>query len=221
MARPATPKLPVSQTLISEVLQRVSNAKTKDEKVYILREYESEALTKILLCNFARSVRFVFPPGKTPYTPQERPKGLGHSFLFREHRLLDKFIKKLVNGVVYYGCSKGTRPMMQQLKKENLWIQLLESLHEDEAFLLDLLKDKKLTDRFKITRQNVIDAFPKLRLQDELEPRVRPQPTPTPEPQAEVETPVEPKKPATKPRRRRATTKKTTTSKSTTTKKEE
>lgn len=216
MARPATPKLPVSQTLISEVLQRVSNAKTKDEKVYILREYESEALTKILLCNFARSVRFVFPPGKTPYTPQDRPKGIGHSYLFREHRLLDKFIKKLVNGVVYYGCSKMTRPTMQQLKKENLWIQLLESLHEDEAYLLDLLKDKKLTERFKITRQNVIDAFPKLRLQDEQEPRV-----PQPAPVAQPETKDEPKKPATKPRRRRATTKKTTTSKSTTTKTEE
>ena len=56
---------------------------------------------------------------------------------------------------------------MQQLKKENLWIQILESLHAEEAGLLDLVKDKKLTDRYKITRQNVIDAFPELKLQDE------------------------------------------------------
>ena len=217
MPRPATPKLPVSQTLISEVLQRVSNAKTKGEKVNILREYDSEALRKVLLCNFARSIRFVFPAGKTPYTPQERPKGIGHSYLFREHRLLDKFIKKLVKGVVYYGCSKGTRPAIQQLKKENLWIQLLESLHEDEAFLLDLLKDKSITDRYKITRQNVIEAFPQLRLQDEQEPRVKPQPAPTPQPEAKTEEETEPKKPAAKPRRRRTTTKKTTAKKTTTT----
>jgi hypothetical protein len=46
MARPTTPKLPVSKTLISEVLQRVSNAKTKAKKVEILQEYRSEALTK-------------------------------------------------------------------------------------------------------------------------------------------------------------------------------
>ena len=66
MARPATPKLPVNQTLISEVLQRVSNAKTKAKKIEILVEYKSPALTKILLCNFAKNIHFLFPDGETP-----------------------------------------------------------------------------------------------------------------------------------------------------------
>ena len=171
MARPATPKLPVSQTLISEVLQRTSNAKTKAEKVKVLKEYRSPALTKILLCNFAKNVRFMFPSGKTPYTATDRPKGLDHQKLYSEHRLIDKFIAKKVNGIVYYGCSGTTRPNIQQIKKEQLWVQLLEGLHKEEAELLDLVKDKKLTDRYKITRQNVIDAFPELRLQDQNEPK--------------------------------------------------
>ena len=166
MARPATPKLPVHKTLISEVLQRVSNAKTKTKKVEILQEYKSPALTKVLLCNFATNITFCFPDGKTPYRPLERPKGIDHQMLFSEHRMLEKFIKKEVNGVVYYGCSNNTRPMMQQLKKENLWIQILESLHPEEAAILDLIKDKKLTTRYKITKQNVIDAFPELGLQE-------------------------------------------------------
>ena len=76
MARPSTPKMPVSQTLISEVLQRVSNAKTKAKKVEILQEYKSPALTKILLCNFAKSIGFVFPSGATPYTPSKKPEGV-------------------------------------------------------------------------------------------------------------------------------------------------
>ena len=173
MARPSTPKLPVNKTLMSEVLQRVSNAKTKNEKVRILQEYKSEALTKILLCNFAQSVSFVFPPGATPYTEQERPKGIGHSLMFKEHRMIEKFIKKTVRGVTYFGCSKQPRPNIQQIKKEQLWIQLLEELHPEEAAVMDLVKDKKLTDRYKITKQNVIDAFPELRLQDE--PDARPQ----------------------------------------------
>lgn len=167
MARPATPKLPVDKTLISEVLQRVSNAKTKDEKVKILQEYKSPALTKILLCNFAKNVFFIFPDGQTPFTALDVPKGTQHQMLFREHRLIDKMIKKEINGIMYYGCSGKPQPAIQQLKKEALWIQLLESLHADEAELLDLVKDKKLTDRYKITRQNVIDAFPELRLQDQ------------------------------------------------------
>ena len=192
MARPATPRLPVNQTLISEVLQRVSNAKTKDEKVQVLQHYRSPALTKVLLCNFAKSVRFVFPSGKTPYVTQERPKGIGHTLLFNEQRLIEKFIKKTVRGVTYFGCSKGPRPSIQQIKKEQLWIQLLEGLHPDEAVVLDLVKDKKLTDKYKITRQNVIDAFPELRLQDEQEPRpaIRPQPGPVVTPQPKPTSPT-------------------------------
>lgn len=164
MARPSTPKLPVPKTLISEVLQRVSNAKTKAKKVEILQEYKSAALTKVLLCNFAKNINFVFPAGKTPYTPLDRPKGVEHKILFTEQRLLDKFITKTVNGITYYGCSGGTKPGIQQLKKENIWIQLLESLHAEEAELLDLVKDGELTSRYKITKQNVIDAFPELGL---------------------------------------------------------
>lgn len=164
MPRPAKPKLPVNKTLISEVLQRASNAKTKSEKVRILVEYKSPALTKLLLCNFSDNIRFMFPTGKTPYTPQDRPKGVDHSFLFNEHRHIERFIKKRVRGVVYYGDSGGTRPRLPQIKKEQLWVQLLENLHPEEADVLDLTKDKKLTTRFKITKQNVIDAFPELNL---------------------------------------------------------
>ena len=167
MARPSTPKLPVSKTLISEVLQRVSNAKTKAQKVEILQEYKSDALTKILLCNFAKSVSFVFPSGATPFTPLERPKGVQHQVLFTEHRLIDKMITKEINGVVYFGCSGTPKPRIQQIKKEQLWIQLLEALHTEESELLDLVKDKDLTKRYKVTKQNVIDAFPELQLQAE------------------------------------------------------
>ena len=152
---------------MSEVFQRVSNAKTKAEKIKILQEYKSPALTKLLLCNFAKSIRFCFPSGKTPYTAVERPKGIEHQYMFTEHRLIEKFIAKKVNGVVYYGCSNSTRPRIQQLKKENLWLQLLEGLHPEEAEVMDLIKDKSLTSKYKITRQNVIDAFPELKLQDE------------------------------------------------------
>jgi len=167
MARPSTPKLPVTQTLLSEVLQRVSNAKTKAKKIEILLEYKTPALKKILLCNFSKRITFCFPTGATPYTPLDRPKGVDHQLLINEHRMLDKFVKKTVNGVTWYGCSNRTAPQMQQLKKENLWIQVLEGLHAEEAELLDLVKDKQLTSRYKITKQNVIDAFPELLLQDD------------------------------------------------------
>ena len=145
----------------------MSNAKTKDKKVEILREYRTSALTKILLCNFGKKIEFVFPPGPTPYKELDRPKGIEHTMLLTEHRMIDKFIKKTVNGVTYYGDSNGLQPNIGTLKKEQLWIQVLENLHAEEAELLDLVKDKNLTSRYKITRQNVIDAFPELMLQNE------------------------------------------------------
>lgn len=167
MARPTRPVLPVEKTLISEVLQRVSNAKNKTQKVELLQKYKTAALTKVLLCNFAKNISFVFPDGQTPFTENDVPKGINHQMLVSEQRLLDKFIKKTFNGVTLFGCSGKTTPSIQQLKKEALWIQLLETLHPDEANLLDLVKDKKLTSRYKITKQNVIEAFPELGLQND------------------------------------------------------
>ena len=164
MPRPSLPKLPPTKTLLSEVFQRVSNAKNKKAKVEILQEYRTVALTSILLCNFADTIQFMFPEGETPYRPLDRPKGIDHAMLVAEYRQLEKFIKKTVNGVTYYGCSGGTQPTLPQLRKEQLWVQLLESLHAEEAEMLDLVKDKKLTTRYKITKQNVIDAFPELGL---------------------------------------------------------
>ena len=73
--------------------------------------------------------------------------------------MIDKMITKTINGVTYYGCSGTPKPRIQQIKKEQIWIQLLEALHT-RAEVLDLIKDKALTSRYKITRQNVIDAFP-------------------------------------------------------------
>jgi hypothetical protein len=164
MARPKTPKLSKEKTLISEVLQRVSNAKTKAEKIKILKEYDTMALQKVLLCNFSYDIKFVFPEGKSPWSAPEEdmPIGRDHTWLLSEHRQLDKFCKKAYNGAVYYGDSGTQNPSIPQLRKEQLWVQLLESLHPEEAEVLDLVKDKKLQTRYKITKQNVIEAFPHL-----------------------------------------------------------
>ena len=156
-------KLPPNP-FIHEILELASKQRSKAKKIEILKEYKTPALTKVLLCNFSKSISFVFPSGETPYRPLDRPKGIEHQMLITEHRMLEKFIKKTINGVTWYGCSNRTAPSIQQLKKENLWIQVLEGLHPDESAVLDLIKDKKLNERYKITKQNVIDAFPELNL---------------------------------------------------------
>ena len=138
-------KLPPDQ-LMSEVIQRVSNAKTRDEKIHILRHYDSPALRSVLIWNFDDAVQSAVPEGEVPYTPNDAPIGTEHSKLIHEWRKFNYFVKG-INDIA-------------QTKRETMFIQLLEALHESEAELMCLVKDKQLHKRFKITKVVVQDAFP-------------------------------------------------------------
>ena len=140
-------KLPPDQ-LMSEIIQRVSNAKTRDEKIEILRHYDSPALRAVLIWNFDDKVQSAFPEGEVPYRPNDAPIGTEHSKLSHEWRKFNYFVKG-INDIA-------------QTKRESMFIQMLESLHSSEAEIMCLLKDKQLHKRFKITKAVVQDAFPEI-----------------------------------------------------------
>ena len=135
--------------LINEVLQKVSNAKTKPEKVKLLKEYNTNALRSILIANFDDSIVSLLPPGEVPYTPNDAPEGTEHTVLEKEYRKLYLFFK-------------GGSSTLKQSKREELFIQMLEGLTEGEAEVLVLIKDKKLGKRWKITKACVEQAFPQI-----------------------------------------------------------
>ena len=135
--------------LMHEVLQKVSNAKTKAEKIKLLREYNTQALRSLLIINFDTSVISMLPDGDVPFKPNEAPEGTQHTKLEKEARLLHHFFKGGSN--------------ISQVKRETMFIQMLEGLHKDEANLLVLAKDKKLGKRWKITKQCVEEAFPQIK----------------------------------------------------------
>lgn len=135
--------------LISEVLQKVSNAKTKAEKIKLLNEHNTAALRSILIANFDESVVSMLPEGEVPFTPNDAPKGTEHTVLEHEYRKLYLFFK-------------GGNSSINQTTRENLFIQLLEGLHEEEANLLVLVKDKGLGKKYKLTRACVEEAFPQI-----------------------------------------------------------
>ena len=137
--------------MISEVLQKVSNAKTKAEKIKLLQDHNSDALRTILIINFDESVVSMLPEGSVPYKPNEAPKGTEHTLLEKEHRLLFNFFK-------------GGNDSLSQTRREMVFIQMLEGLHADEAEVIVLVKDKKLTDKYKRITFNVIqEAFPNIK----------------------------------------------------------
>lgn len=79
--------------LISEVLQKVSNAKTKAQKIKILQDNNTNALRSLLIINFDESVVSLLPEGKVPYEPNDAPAGTEHTLLEKEYRKLYLFFK--------------------------------------------------------------------------------------------------------------------------------
>ena len=133
--------------LFSEVLDKVHKAKTKDKKVSILREHNTDSLRMLLKAAFDPKIEWVFPEGNVPYTPNDTPEGKEHTVLAMEARKLWHFIK---------GADNKTK----QHQKENMFFQMLEGLHANEAELLVLCKDKKLHQHYKGLSANVVrEAF--------------------------------------------------------------
>ena len=133
--------------LLSEVLKKVHNAKTKDKKIAILKENDSDALRMVLKSSFDPNIEWVMPEGEVPYKKNEAEEGTEHTILRREAKKLYRFVK-------------GGDDTLPQFKKENLFIQLLEGLHFTEAQLIVDAKDKKLHQVYKGLSDNVVkEAF--------------------------------------------------------------
>ena len=79
--------------LISEILRKVSNAKTKKEKVDLLKKHNSTALRQLMIINFDESIISELPEGDVPYTPNDAPVGTDHTRLEQEYRGLYRFFK--------------------------------------------------------------------------------------------------------------------------------
>lgn len=136
--------------LISEVLRKTNNAKTKEEKKKILLENNSQVLRSLLIWNYDESVVSMLPEGDVPYTPNPAPEGTDHILLQKEGKKMFHFVK---------GGSSIT-----QSKREQIFIGMLESLHPDEAEVLCLVKDKNLQKKYtRISKALVQETFPEIK----------------------------------------------------------
>jgi hypothetical protein len=90
----------------------------------------------------------MLPEGTPPFTPNEAPAGTEHTKLEHEARILHHFFKGGSN--------------ISGMKREQMFIQLLEGLHPDEAEVIIKAKDKELGKRYKVTKACVAEAFPSI-----------------------------------------------------------
>ena len=132
---------------LAEVLTKVNNAYTQDKKIAILKENDSEALRAIIKSSFDPNIQWVMPEGDVPYKPNDVPEGTEHTRLNQEYRQLWHYIK-------------GADAKTPQFRKEQMFVQLLEGLHIDEAKVLCHAKDKVLHQKYKGLSDNVVkEAF--------------------------------------------------------------
>jgi len=132
---------------IHEILELASKQRSKAKKIEILQEYETDALKSIFIWNFDETVISVLPAGDVPFNKNEVPVGTDHTSLRREYKHLYNFVK-------------GGNDSLSGLRRETMFIQMLEGLHPEEAEVVCLCKDKRLAEKYKITYDIVKQAYP-------------------------------------------------------------
>lgn len=131
---------------ISEILLRVSKLSTDQEKINFLKQHQSAPLCSILKNVFDQTIKFILPEGAPPYKPNPYP---GQELrLFAENRRLYLFIE-------------GQSPNINRVRREQLFIEILEAVSPDDALLLIAMKDKMMPYG-GITGELIAEAFPGL-----------------------------------------------------------
>ena len=161
---------------VFEVLDLASRQRSKAKKVEVLKKHQDASLKSVLIWNFDESIVSALPPGEVPYSGfddqnvysgtlttriDEEVRKMhetdsfslgsgdkqGHTTIRREARNFYRFVKGGLDG-------------LSTVRRETMFINILEGLHPLEAEILILVKDKKLTDKYKITKEIVSEAFP-------------------------------------------------------------
>jgi hypothetical protein len=157
-----------------EVLQLVSKQRSNAKKVELLRKYDHPSLKAIFIWNFDESIVSMLPEGEVPYASV----GEQHSFSGTMSEKIEDAVSKM--GEIssnslgsqdqgfssirkeyqkFYNFVKGGNDGLSSLRRETMFINLLQGLHPLEAEIVCLVKDKKLDTKYKITKEIVSEAY--------------------------------------------------------------
>ena len=171
------PDLP-SNPFIFEILSLACKQKSTAKKVEVLQKYSHPALKTIFIWNFDETVVSILPPGDVPYAGTDEQTSfsgtlsgkitdavskmgeLGSSSLGSQDQGRSS-IRKEYNK--FYNFVKGGNDGLSSLRRETMFINILQGLHPLEAEIVILTKDKKLTDKYKLTREVVSQAYPDIK----------------------------------------------------------
>tara|TARA_B110000444_G_scaffold97089_1_gene92147 strand:+ start:28555 stop:28977 length:423 start_codon:yes stop_codon:yes gene_type:complete len=138
------------QKYIHEVLEETCKLETRDDRIAYLKENAFKQVKTILQLCYNNSIELSLPYGKPPFEacPEGRePTGM----------------TKVFAPIVY--CLKSSKS--SQVRKEKIFISILESICEEDAHILCAAKDGTITTLknkkySKITKSLVEACFPEI-----------------------------------------------------------
>ena len=168
------PELPLNP-FVFEILEAASKQRTAAKKVEVLKKYEHDSVKAMAIWNFDETVISLLPEGPVPYGETNAQTTFAGT-------LSDNLIKEAQGGESatgqdldgrgktslrreyqnLYHYVKGGNDKLTTTRREMMFINLLEGLHPRESEILILTKDKKLTDKYKISLDVVKEAYPKM-----------------------------------------------------------
>jgi len=170
------PNLP-NNPFVYEVFEACSKQRTKAKKIEVLQRYAHDSIMAVLIWNFDESIVSLLPEGDVPYGNTREDNSVTGSLsdkindavgMMRESGSASLGSqdqgKASIRGeyTKFYNFLKGGNSGLSGLRRETMFINILEGLHPLEAEILVLVKDKKLTDRYKITKDIVSAAYPQI-----------------------------------------------------------
>ena len=130
------------------IFEDIAKANSIEARQKVLLENESNPLKELLKYAFHPDIKFALPPGMPPYKTIGSPEEYNPTYLYPNIRKFYLFVE-------------GGHEGITQLRREQLFIQMLESLHPKEAEVVIQVKDKKLNYR-GLTYKLVKTTFPEI-----------------------------------------------------------
>ena len=160
-----------------EVLDAASKQRSKAKKVEVLRRYAHDSILALFIWNFDETAISALPEGDVPYGNNREDNSMTGTLSDKINDAVDKMgemgsyslgsqdqgkasIRK--EYTKFYNFIKGGNNSLSNLRRETMFINILEGLHPLEAEILVLVKDKRLTDKYKITKEVVSEAYPQI-----------------------------------------------------------
>jgi len=156
-----------------EILELACSQRTNAKKIEVLQKYQNDALISLFIWNYDDSVITIIPEGDVPYSsnPDIAPGNDSLSEAIKK-QIDDKMVDAVGGNLKttlrneytkFHYFIKGGDNTLSSIRRETIFIQMLEGLHPKEAEIMCLVKDKKLTDRYKLSFDLIKEAYPFIR----------------------------------------------------------